>query len=50
MSSLLCEYWGESDFVEKTVEKMHKYKGRYYFFVEFQLSSAARAVSVTGQV
>ncbi len=28
----LCEYCGGSDFVEKTVEKMHKHKGRYYFF------------------
>ena len=27
-----CEYCGGSDFVEKTVEKMHKHRGRYYFF------------------
>lgn len=27
-----CEYCGEKQFVEKTVEKMHRHKGHYYLF------------------
>jgi YgiT-type zinc finger domain-containing protein len=27
-----CEYCGGTEFVKKTVEKMHKHKGRYYLF------------------
>jgi YgiT-type zinc finger domain-containing protein len=27
-----CEYCGGTNFVEKTVEKMHRHRGRYYLF------------------
>jgi YgiT-type zinc finger domain-containing protein len=27
-----CEYCDGAQFVEKTVEKMHRHKGRYYLF------------------
>ncbi len=27
-----CKYCGGTEFIEKTVEKMHRHKGRYYLF------------------